>query len=141
MVLMARFAAHPLNKHGVEIGNGLGDLAGQVWRVGLMGTNSKPENVERLLNLLEMGCLLSASPPLPEPALQLLAAWLRQHHQSPQGDGGPYDSPGAGMSKGAALGITCLIHHRPMRLAQGSRAWDRVPRHHQGVVVEAPVAP
>ncbi|MEB3241164.1 MAG: alanine--glyoxylate aminotransferase family protein, partial [Synechococcus sp.] len=48
------FAAHLLNKHGVEIGNGLGDLAGQVWRVGLMGTNSKPENVERLLNLLEM---------------------------------------------------------------------------------------
>ncbi|MEB3176953.1 MAG: alanine--glyoxylate aminotransferase family protein [Synechococcus sp.] len=48
------FAAHLLNKHGVEIGNGLGDLAGQVWRVGLMGTNSKPENVERLLNLLEL---------------------------------------------------------------------------------------
>ena len=48
------FATHLLNKHGVEIGNGLGDLAGRVWRVGLMGTNSKPENVERLLNLLEL---------------------------------------------------------------------------------------
>ena len=48
------FAIHLLNKHGVEIGNGLGDLAGRVWRVGLMGTNSKPENVERLLNLLDL---------------------------------------------------------------------------------------
>lgn len=48
------FATHLLDKHGVEIGNGLGDLAGRVWRVGLMGTNSKPENVERLLNLLDL---------------------------------------------------------------------------------------
>jgi alanine-glyoxylate transaminase/serine-glyoxylate transaminase/serine-pyruvate transaminase len=48
------FATHLLNKHGVEIGNGLGDLAGRVWRVGLMGTNSNPENVERLLNLLDL---------------------------------------------------------------------------------------
>ena len=48
------FATHLLNKHGVEIGNGLGDLAGRVWRVGLMGTNSKPENVEHLLNLLDL---------------------------------------------------------------------------------------
>ena len=48
------FATHLLNKHGVEIGTGLGDLAGRVWRVGLMGTNSKPENVERLLNLLDL---------------------------------------------------------------------------------------
>ena len=47
------FALHMLNAHGVEIGNGLGDLAGQVWRIGLMGTNSQPENVDRLLNLLE----------------------------------------------------------------------------------------
>ena len=48
------FSTHLLDKHGVEIGNGLGDLAGRVWRVGLMGPNSKPENVERLLNLLDL---------------------------------------------------------------------------------------
>ena len=48
------FALHLLNKHGVEIGGGLGVLAGQVWRVGLMGTNSTPANVDRLLNLLEL---------------------------------------------------------------------------------------
>jgi alanine-glyoxylate transaminase/serine-glyoxylate transaminase/serine-pyruvate transaminase len=48
------FSAHLLNKHGVEIGNGLGSLAGEVWRVGLMGTNSTPANVDLLLNLLEL---------------------------------------------------------------------------------------
>ncbi|MEA5418590.1 alanine--glyoxylate aminotransferase family protein [Spirulina sp. CCNP1310] len=38
-----------LNEHNLEIGNGLGELAGKVWRVGLMGANSHPENVERFL--------------------------------------------------------------------------------------------
>jgi alanine-glyoxylate transaminase/serine-glyoxylate transaminase/serine-pyruvate transaminase len=47
------FALHLLNTHGIEIGGGLGALAGQVWRIGLMGFNSTPENVDRLLNLLE----------------------------------------------------------------------------------------
>lgn len=32
-----------LNKYQVEIGNGLGDLAGKVWRVGLMGHNSRKD--------------------------------------------------------------------------------------------------
>lgn len=35
---------------GIEIGGGLGELKGQVWRIGLMGTNSQPENVDRLLD-------------------------------------------------------------------------------------------
>ncbi len=47
------FALHLLNKHGVEIGGGLGELAGKVWRIGLMGYNSTPENVSRVLNLFE----------------------------------------------------------------------------------------
>ncbi len=38
--------------HQIEIGNGLGELAGKVWRVGLMGFNSQPENVDRLLSAL-----------------------------------------------------------------------------------------
>ncbi len=41
-----------LQEYGIEIGNGLGELAGQVWRVGLMGFNSDKENVERLLEAL-----------------------------------------------------------------------------------------
>jgi len=48
------FSSHLLNKHGVEIGNGLGSLAGEVWRIGLMGTNSSASNVDLLLNLLEL---------------------------------------------------------------------------------------
>jgi alanine-glyoxylate transaminase/serine-glyoxylate transaminase/serine-pyruvate transaminase len=38
-----------LADHNIEIGNGLGELAGQVWRIGLMGHNSRPENVDRVL--------------------------------------------------------------------------------------------
>ncbi|PSN20787.1 alanine--glyoxylate aminotransferase [filamentous cyanobacterium CCP5] len=41
-----------LNEYDIEIGGGLGELAGQVWRIGLMGANSHPENVDRLLETL-----------------------------------------------------------------------------------------
>ncbi|MFW5947756.1 MAG: pyridoxal-phosphate-dependent aminotransferase family protein [Gemmatimonadota bacterium] len=34
-----------LEEHGLEIGAGLGALAGKVWRIGLMGHSSRPENV------------------------------------------------------------------------------------------------
>ncbi len=47
------FSLHLLNKHGIEVGGGLGSLAGKVWRIGLMGYNSQPENVDLLLNLFE----------------------------------------------------------------------------------------
>ncbi len=47
------FALHLLNSHGIEIGGGLGDLAGKVWRIGLMGYNSTSENVNKVLNLFE----------------------------------------------------------------------------------------
>ncbi len=45
------FCLHLLNTHGIEVGGGLGALAGKVWRIGLMGFNSQPENVDRLLEL------------------------------------------------------------------------------------------
>jgi len=38
-----------LERYGVEVGGGLGKLAGQVWRVGLMGENARLINVEALL--------------------------------------------------------------------------------------------
>jgi len=41
-----------LNEHGIEIGGGLGELAGKVWRVGLMGFNSRKESVDQLLAAL-----------------------------------------------------------------------------------------
>ncbi|MEH1817598.1 MAG: alanine--glyoxylate aminotransferase family protein [Nostoc sp.] len=41
-----------LNEHNIEIGGGLGELAGLVWRVGLMGFNSRKESVDQLLAAL-----------------------------------------------------------------------------------------
>jgi alanine-glyoxylate transaminase/serine-glyoxylate transaminase/serine-pyruvate transaminase len=42
-----------LLEHNIEVGGGLGELAGKVWRVGLMGYNSRPESVEKLLAALK----------------------------------------------------------------------------------------
>jgi len=42
-----------LEHHGIEVGGGLGDLAGQVWRVGLMGENARLASVDRLIEALE----------------------------------------------------------------------------------------
>ena len=47
------FSQHLLNQHGIEVGGGLGTLAGKIWRIGLMGYNSTPDNVDRLLNLFD----------------------------------------------------------------------------------------
>ncbi|BAZ39663.1 alanine--glyoxylate aminotransferase [Calothrix sp. NIES-4101] len=41
-----------LDEYNVEIGGGLGELAGKVWRVGLMGYNSRPESVDSLVDVL-----------------------------------------------------------------------------------------
>ncbi len=41
-----------LKDYNIEIGGGLGELAGQVWRIGLMGYNSQPEKVDTLLQAL-----------------------------------------------------------------------------------------
>ncbi|MEA5627824.1 alanine--glyoxylate aminotransferase family protein [Nostoc sp. UHCC 0251] len=42
-----------LNEYNIEIGGGLGELAGKVWRVGLMGFNSRKESVDQLLAALQ----------------------------------------------------------------------------------------
>ncbi|MDJ0880507.1 MAG: alanine--glyoxylate aminotransferase family protein [Gammaproteobacteria bacterium] len=42
-----------LSEYNLEIGAGLGDLAGQVWRIGLMGHSSRAENVLFCLSALE----------------------------------------------------------------------------------------
>ncbi|HEY9860941.1 MAG TPA: alanine--glyoxylate aminotransferase family protein, partial [Candidatus Obscuribacterales bacterium] len=42
-----------LNEHNIEVGGGLGELTGKVWRVGLMGYNSRPESVDRLVTALK----------------------------------------------------------------------------------------
>jgi alanine-glyoxylate transaminase/serine-glyoxylate transaminase/serine-pyruvate transaminase len=42
-----------LDEHHLEIGAGLGDLAGKVWRIGLMGYSSRIENITRCLAALD----------------------------------------------------------------------------------------
>jgi alanine-glyoxylate transaminase/serine-glyoxylate transaminase/serine-pyruvate transaminase len=42
-----------LEDYNIEIAGGLGELKGKVWRIGLMGYSSTPENVDLLLGALE----------------------------------------------------------------------------------------
>ena len=44
--------ARLLNEYGLEIGAGLGDFAGKVWRFGLMGHSSRIENIDTCLSAL-----------------------------------------------------------------------------------------
>ena len=41
-----------LSDFSIEIGSGLGELAGKLWRVGLMGAGSNPESVDRIVEAL-----------------------------------------------------------------------------------------
>ena len=47
-----------LNEFGIEIGGGLGPMAGKTWRIGLMGETSQPRNVLLFLAALE-ACLVA----------------------------------------------------------------------------------
>jgi alanine-glyoxylate transaminase / serine-glyoxylate transaminase / serine-pyruvate transaminase len=42
-----------LEEFGIEVGAGLGPLKGKIWRVGLMGENSRPDVVEKFLDALK----------------------------------------------------------------------------------------
>jgi alanine-glyoxylate transaminase / serine-glyoxylate transaminase / serine-pyruvate transaminase len=42
-----------LHRHGIEVGGGLGPVAGKVWRIGCMGHTARPRNVTLLLGALE----------------------------------------------------------------------------------------
>ena len=48
----AGFRRHLLEHYSMEIGGGLGDLKGRVWRVGLMGHSSTERNVQLFLHAL-----------------------------------------------------------------------------------------
>ena len=43
-----------LTEHNIEIGGGLGPVAGKIWRIGLMGENSNKEAVVSVLSALEV---------------------------------------------------------------------------------------
>ncbi len=47
-----RCGATLLDRYGIEIGGGLGEFAGQVWRIGCMGHTARPRNVTLLLAAL-----------------------------------------------------------------------------------------
>jgi len=49
----AKIRKRLLEEYNIEIGGGLGDLAGRVWRIGLMGESSNKANVVYLLASLE----------------------------------------------------------------------------------------
>lgn len=49
----ARLRRRLLDEYGLEIGAGLGRLAGKIWRLGLMGYSSRPENVIFCLEAFE----------------------------------------------------------------------------------------
>jgi alanine-glyoxylate transaminase / serine-glyoxylate transaminase / serine-pyruvate transaminase len=42
-----------LERYGLEIGGGLGDFAGRVWRIGCMGHTARLRNVALLLGALQ----------------------------------------------------------------------------------------
>lgn len=42
-----------LLEHNLEIGGGLGDLAGKCWRIGLMGHGAREENVDAIITALD----------------------------------------------------------------------------------------
>lgn len=49
----ARVRSRLLVEHDIEIGAGLGPLAGKIWRIGLMGHTARRENVDRLIAALQ----------------------------------------------------------------------------------------
>ncbi|MBK1717069.1 pyridoxal-phosphate-dependent aminotransferase family protein [Thiocystis violacea] len=59
----AALRARLLARHGLEIGAGLGELAGRIWRIGLMGHSSRPANI-----LLCLGALASELAAMGHPA-------------------------------------------------------------------------
>ena len=52
----AAIRARLLSEFNLEIGAGLGDMAGKIWRIGLMGHSARQENVEYCLKALQ-ACL------------------------------------------------------------------------------------
>jgi alanine-glyoxylate transaminase/serine-glyoxylate transaminase/serine-pyruvate transaminase len=58
-----------LADHGIEIGGGLGPLAGQVWRIGLMGESSRQESVLAVLAALEQALARQGKGPRPGAAV------------------------------------------------------------------------
>ncbi len=67
-----------LAEHDIEIGGGLGPLAGKVWRIGLMGEGSRQANVLTVLAALEQALAKQGKGPKPGTAVSAaLEAYAR----------------------------------------------------------------
>lgn len=67
-----------LADHSIEIGGGLGPLAGKVWRIGLMGESARQENVLAVLAALEQALAKQGKAPKPGAAVSAaLEAYAR----------------------------------------------------------------
>jgi len=69
-----------LAEHSIEIGGGLGPLAGKVWRIGLMGESARQENVLAVLAAIEQA--LAKQGKGPKPGASVSAA-LEQYAKMP----------------------------------------------------------
>ncbi len=49
----AKVRSQLLNKYNIEVGGGLGDLAGKIWRVGIMGESSNANHINALTSALK----------------------------------------------------------------------------------------
>jgi alanine-glyoxylate transaminase/serine-glyoxylate transaminase/serine-pyruvate transaminase len=67
-----------LADHSIEIGGGLGPLAGKVWRIGLMGESARQENVLAVLAAIEQALAKQGKGPRPGTAVSAaLEAYAR----------------------------------------------------------------
>jgi alanine-glyoxylate transaminase/serine-glyoxylate transaminase/serine-pyruvate transaminase len=66
-----------LNDFDLEIGAGLGQLAGKVWRIGLMGYSSNPSNVRLCIGALETALLSQGAAISPGAAQQAVNAYYK----------------------------------------------------------------
>lgn len=49
----AKVRSRLLHEYGIEIGAGLGPMAGKIWRIGLMGHSSRKENIDKVAQALK----------------------------------------------------------------------------------------
>ena len=70
----AAFRQHLRRQHRIEVGGGLGDLAGRVFRVGLMGHGARPENVVTAVRALGDGLRAQGRAPDVEAAVAAVHA-------------------------------------------------------------------
>ena len=71
--------AHLLNTFHIEVGGGLGTLAGQVWRIGLMGESSIREHVLHLVGVLDSIWTENCYPHTPTQGITAALSVYNQH--------------------------------------------------------------